>query len=132
MPAVSLLATLVATVASFVLGGLWYGPLFGKAWMAENGFTAESLKQGFNPAKQYGLTFIVSLLASYVFGMFLGPKPALGFAVGAGLAAGAFWVAGSFATAYLFERRSLRLWLINGGYFTVQFALIGLAFGLLG
>jgi hypothetical protein len=33
MPQVSLLATLLATVLSFVLGGLWYGPLFAKTWM---------------------------------------------------------------------------------------------------
>lgn len=132
MPTVSLVAILVATVLSFVLGGLWYGPLFGKAWMAENGFTEESIKKNFNPAKLYGLTFVLALLASYVFGMFLGPNPALRYAVGAGLAAGAFWVAGSFATSYLFERKSLRHFLINGGYHVVQFGLIGLAFGLLG
>lgn len=28
------LAVLAATVAGFMLGGLWYGPLFGKAWLA--------------------------------------------------------------------------------------------------
>ncbi len=26
-------AILVATVVAFVLGGLWYGPIFGKAWL---------------------------------------------------------------------------------------------------
>jgi hypothetical protein len=132
MPVVSLPATLVATVLSFALGGLWYGPLFGKAWMEENGFTAESLTKDFNPLKLYGTTFVLSALASYVFGMFLGPDPDLAFAVGAGLAAGVFWVAGSFATSYLFEGKTLRHFLINGGYHVVQFGLIGLAFGLLG
>ena len=132
MPVVSLPATLVATVLSFALGGLWYGPLFGKAWMEENGFTVENLKRDFNPLKLYGITFIISALASYVFGMFLGPDPDLGFAVGAGLAAGVFWVAGSFATSYLFEGKTLRHFLINGGYHVVQFGLIGLAFGVLG
>ena len=33
MPQPSLLATLLATVLSFVLGGLWYGPVFSKTWM---------------------------------------------------------------------------------------------------
>ena len=32
----------------------------------------------------------------------------------------------------LFERLSLRLWLITAGYHVVRFALIGAAFGLLG
>jgi hypothetical protein len=31
----------------------------------------------------------------------------------------------------LFERRPLSLWLINGGYHTVQFTLFGLIIGLM-
>lgn len=132
MPQVSLLAALVATVLSFVLGGIWYGPLFAKAWMEENKFTTDGLKRKFNPVRLYGTTFVIAALASYVFGMFLGPDPDLLFAVGAGLAAGVFWVAGSFATSYLFEGKTMRHFLINAGYHVVQFGLIGLSFGLLG
>ena len=40
MPEVSIPATLVATVLGFALGALWYGPLFGKRWMAAVGMTA--------------------------------------------------------------------------------------------
>ena len=39
-------------------------------------------------------------------------------------------VASSFGINYLFERRSLRLFLINGGYHTLQFTLYGLVLGL--
>ena len=132
LPHVSLLATLVGTLFGFVLGAIWYGPLFAKAWMAENGFTMESLKASFNPLKQYGTTFVLGLITSYLFGLAVGPKPDLLYAVGAGLAAGVFWVGTSFATSYLFEGKSLRHFLINSGYHAVQFGLIGLAFGLLG
>lgn len=132
MPEVSLIATFAGAVAGFMLGGLWYGPIFGKAWMAEHGFTMEQVQKDFNPAKVYGLMFVMSLVAAYVFGMFLGPNPGVGFATGAGYAAGLFWVSFSIGTNYLFERSSMRLWLINGGYHTVRFTLIGLAFGLLG
>ena len=69
-------------------------------------------------------------VASFVFAMFLGPAPALGLAVGAGFAAGLGWVATSYGITYLFEHRSLKLFLINGGYHTVQFTLIGLILGL--
>jgi hypothetical protein len=100
--------------------------------MQENGFTLESIKQGFNPLKLYGTTFLLSALASWLFGMFVGPDPDLRYAVGAGLAIGVVWVAGSFGTSYLFEGKSLRHFLINGGYHAMQFGLIGLAFGLLG
>ena len=38
-------AVLVAALSTFLIGGLWYSPaVFGKAWMKENGFTEESLK----------------------------------------------------------------------------------------
>jgi hypothetical protein len=40
------------------------------------------------------------------------------------------WVAGSFGINYLFERRPLGLWLINGGYHTLQFTVFGLILGL--
>ena len=32
---------MTATVLAFVLGGLWYGPVFGNAWMAALGKTEE-------------------------------------------------------------------------------------------
>ena len=35
---INFIAILVATVANFVLGFIWYTPLFGKAWAKENGF----------------------------------------------------------------------------------------------
>ena len=132
MPQVSLLATLLATVLSFVLGGLWYGPVFGKAWMRSVGLTEASLRENFNPAKTYGITFVLAFLASYVFGMFLGPNPSLALGVGAGASAGVFWVAFSLWTNDLFERRPFALTLINGGYHTVKFILIGLSYALIG
>jgi hypothetical protein len=48
----------------------------------------------------------------------------------AGFAAGLSWVAASFGINYLFERKSLVLFLINGGYDTVQFTVIGLVLAL--
>ncbi len=132
MPDVSLVATLAGTVLGFILGALWYGPLFGKPWMQEMGMTAEELTKGFNPAKAYGLTFLAGLLAAYVFGLFVGPEPGMTFATSAGFAVGLFWIATAQATNYLFENKSLRLWWINSGYHIVRFTLIGVAFGLLG
>jgi len=61
---------------------------------------------------------------------FLGPRPAPMFATAAGLSAGLCWVAGSFGINYLFEQRPLRLFLINGGYHTVQYTVIGAVLGL--
>lgn len=132
MPDVSLIAALVGTIAGFALGAVWYGPLFGKAWMAENGFTEEGLKKDFNPAMTYGATFVLGFIAAYVIGALLGPQPEFWFAIGVGLAAGLGIVATAIGTNYLFERRSPRHWLINGGYHALRFVLIGLSFALFG
>ena len=125
------LAVLVAAISAFVLGGLWYGPLFGKAWMKHSGMTEKRIKEG-SPAKIYGGAFVLSLIAALVFAMFLGPKPGVEFATGAGFAAGLAWVAASLGINYLFEQKPMGLWLVNGGYNTVQFTLYGLVLGLMG
>ncbi len=132
MPVVSWLAVVVATVLSFGLGALWYGPLFGKAWMAEHGTTPEELMEGFNPAKTYGATFVLAGLSALLFGAFIGEAPDLARSIGWGVAVGLIWVSGALGTIYLFERRTLRLFLINGGYHTARFAIIGSVFGFLG
>ena len=51
------------------------------------GTPSATLREGFNPVKTYGVTFVLAFLASYVFGMFLGPKPSVALGVGAGAAA---------------------------------------------
>lgn len=132
MPGVSLVAVVIATLLGFLLGAVWYGPLFGRAWRAEHGFTEEALRKDFDPARTYATTFVLGLVASYLFGLLLGSEPGLWYATVAGFAVGVGWVATAIATNYLFERRSGRLLLINGGYHALRFGLIGLAFGLLG
>ena len=130
MPEVNYLAVIAAAVATFVLGGLWYSPaLFGKVWQREAGVTEEKMKTA-NMALIFGLTFVLSLIAAWVFALFLGPRPPMALGLGAGFSAGLCWVAASFGINYLFERRSLKLWLINGGYHTLQFTIIGLILAL--
>ena len=129
---VNYLAVLTAAVSAFVLGGLWYSPLlFAGPWMRLSGQSQESLKSG-SPAMIFGGAFLLSLIAAAIFAMFLGPRPGIQFATSAGLAAGLGWVAASLGILYLFERRPVGLWLINGGYVTLQFTLYGLVLGLMG
>jgi hypothetical protein len=117
-------AALLAAVACFGLGGLWYSPLlFGKAWQREVGLSDEELARG-NMARIFGLAFVASLVAALVFALFLGPRPNIGLGIGAGFSAGLCWVASSFGMNYLFARRSFKLF-IDGGYHTLQFTLIG-------
>ena len=129
MPDVNWLAVLAAAISAFLLGGLWYSPaLFGKAWQRGAALTDEQLKGG-NPAKIYGGSFVLSLIAAATFAMFLGKLP-VGTATAYGFCAGLTWVAASFGINYLFERKPLSLFLVNGGYHALQFTLYGLILGL--
>lgn len=130
MEGINYLAVIVAAVAAFALGGLWYSPAaFGKTWMAASGMTEERAQQG-NMAKVFAIAFLWALVGAFVFAMFLGPAPGFAFATGAGFAAGLFWVTGSFAINYQFEQRPPKLLLVNGGYHTAQYTLYGAILGL--
>ena len=130
MPEVNYLAVIAAAIATFALGGLWYSPaLFGKVWQREAGVTEEKMKSA-NMPLIFGLTFVLALIAAWVFALFLGPRPPMALGLGAGFSAGLCWVAASLGINYLFERKSLKLWLINGGYHTLQFTIIGLILAL--
>jgi hypothetical protein len=130
MPEVNYFAIVAAALAAFVLGGLWYSPvLFGKVWQREVGLSDEELKRG-NMARIFGASLILSLIASWVFALFLGPRPPMSLGLGAGFAAGLCWVASSFGMNYLFARRSFKLFLIDGGFHTLQFTVIGLILAL--
>jgi hypothetical protein len=129
MPDINWLAVLAAALSAFLLGGLWYSPaMFMKTWQRGAGLTDEQLKAG-NPGKIYGGAFVLSLIAAATFAMFLGKLP-VGEATAYGFCAGLTWVAASFGINYLFEHRPLSLFLVNGGYHTLQFTLYGLILGL--
>lgn len=128
MDGINLWAVLVAAVSAFLLGGIWYGPLFKQAWCQEAGVDPNASNG--HPARIFGGAFVLSLIAASAFAMFLGPSPSTIYAVGAGAVAGIAWVATSFGINYLFAGRSLKLWLIDAGYHTLQFALYGLILGL--
>ena len=125
---VNWLAVFLAALSAFVLGGLWYGPLFGKAWLRLNGKPEGSPMEG-HPAKIFGGSFVFALIAAAVFAMFLGREADLAFGTAVGAAAGLGWVATSFGINYLFAGRKLGLLLVDGGYHTLQFTLYGAIIG---
>lgn len=128
MPAVDFIAVALAALSAFLLGGLWYSPiLFANRWIRLTGQSEETLKSG-NMAVIFGGAFALNLIAAYVLAMFLGPMP-LRYATLAGLSVGLCWVATSLGVNYLFERRPLGLWLINSGYFVLQFTIMGAVIG---
>lgn len=127
---VNWLAVFSATVLAFVIGGLWYSPmLFFRAWLDGAGLSEEDAQQG-HPAKIYGGAFVMTFIAATLLAVVIGHHRGLGYGIHWGLIVGLGWVATSFATNYLFERRSLKLWLVNAGYNVVLFVVMGAVIGL--
>lgn len=52
----------IAALIPMIIGFVWYGPLFGKAWMKEMNFTKESLK---------GQNMLKTMILSYIFSLFI-------------------------------------------------------------
>ena len=57
------LAIAVAAIVVFLIGGMWYAPLFGKAWVKAQGFTEEQVKE--MQAKMSPPIFFGGMVASY-------------------------------------------------------------------
>ena len=130
MEGINLIAVLVAAASSFALGGLWYSPkLFGNAWNRESGKGPKE-SGGHHPARVFGVSFALSLIAALAFAFWLGPAPTLRTALTFSLIAGACFVATSFGINYQFGGRSTTLWAIDGGYHIGQFLLFGLVIGM--
>ena len=69
MTEVSWLAVIVATVLSFMLGGLWYSPrVFGARWAEGCGIDLESGDAGKHAVKALSVQFVSTLLLAWVLG----------------------------------------------------------------
>jgi hypothetical protein len=60
------LAILAAVVASFAIGGIWYGPLFGKTWMREMGMPADAKPTGAEMGKAFSINLAGIFLMAFV------------------------------------------------------------------
>jgi len=122
-------AALVAALSGFVIGGLWYGPLFRKPWMAYSGMTFERGKQQ-NVALVFGGAYLMNFVGACGLSMLMAGNH--GWAVGlhTGALTGLFFIAPALAVIYLFESRPFGLWAVNGGYQVVNFAAMGTILGI--
>lgn len=126
---VNVWAVLVSGVLSMVMGGLWYGPLFGKAWASYTGWTEDKVAAvaPSRMAMSYGLSLVAAVvsaaalavlarglgLSSVVDGLVLGGVCGVGF------------VAMAFGTTFLFEQKKLGHWLVVSGYEVVYITVAG-------
>jgi len=121
-------AVLAAAASAFVLGGLWYSLLFAKPWQRAAGLTDEQLRGG--TVRAFVGSALLAVVMALALAAFIGATGPL-FGLFAGATAGIAWVAASFGMNYLFERRPLALFAINGGYNALSYALMGLLVGLI-
>ena len=130
------LAAGLAAVLAFAVGGLWYGPLFGRAKLEEvgpGGLAARS-----NPGRTLGITAVLLLVSATMMGhMFarvgaetLAAKPWLYFMMSGGLAIGfvipALWI------SYTHQKLTTRLAMIDAGYWLVSYLAMGAVFWVFG
>ena len=54
----------VSAIIPMLVGAIWYGPLFGNAWMKTNKFTEKDLEGG-NMAIILGLSYLLSIMLSF-------------------------------------------------------------------
>jgi hypothetical protein len=120
-------AIVVSALVGFPLGFLWYGALFGQAWMALTGVTPAQGKAA-NPLKLYGTVLLLNLVIAVTLRWLIGEH---GWHYGAhiGLMAAVCFFATGLGINYLFEFRKLKLWLINSGYMLVMMGIMGAILG---
>ncbi len=129
----SWIAVVGAALSGFVIGGLWYGPLFLKAWQREAGVTDDQMKAR-HPAKVFGGAFLLNLLAAFILGHVFASYSGLSFTstvlTAGGVALG--FIVPAIGVNYLFAAKSFKLFLIDAGYWTVTYHVMGLVFAVVG
>ncbi|MDQ2870251.1 MAG: DUF1761 domain-containing protein [Acidobacteriota bacterium] len=131
------LAILVAVVASFIVGGLWYGPLFGKPWKKEMGVPDDAKPSGAEMGKALGLNVLGTLLTAYVLAHEVqgwrpsswnaGPDaPAATYGFFAAFFAWLGFVVPVLLNGVAFERKSWKLFGINASFQLVSLVIIGM------
>jgi len=121
---VNYLVILVSAIISFIIGALWYSLLFGKSWTKLMGFSAKDIEKTKKKsmAKTYLIGFVAQLILAYVLANFVIYADAKTFSEG--IQVGFFIWLGFVATIslgmILWEKKSIKLYLINTGYWLIS------------
>lgn len=128
-------AVLVAGIASFFLGGLWYSPaLFESAWMQANGYQPEQVRliQSGLGAAGFATALLSYLAVALVFALLITGLGINGV-LGGLLLAALLWfgfVATTGLAVNLFSDRPLGAWLIDAGFQLVFLSVTGIILAL--
>jgi len=121
------LAVWVAAIVYWVLGAVWYGFLFGNAWISLIGKVPPPAS-----AVTYIASFLLGLVLAYATAVALSRRPE-DLTLQQGVSFALFMGIALFATQtlsqFLYEGRPFGLWLIDTGYVVIGFAIIGAIVG---
>jgi Protein of unknown function (DUF1761) len=127
------LAVVVAAIAYWILGAIWFGFLFGKSWLQLERISDEQLAamKGAATAVPYVISFVLGLVIAFVLAQLCAWRNATTAARGASLGV-LLWlgiVAPVTYTTNMYEMRPANLFLINEGYVLVGLLLMGAILG---
>lgn len=114
---VNYLAVIVAALVQFGLGAFWYSKtMFADSWASEAGLKESDFKNGLDMKYIMTATVVLYFFISLVLAMILGSGTELSSAVNMAVIIGLGLISAMTGVHYLYERRSLRLFIINAGY----------------
>jgi hypothetical protein len=132
----NLLAIVLAAVASFMFGWLWYGVLFSKAWLAAIGKSEEDAKREGPSPVPFAIAFIALVVMAWVLAGIVGHLGPGQVTFKNGVISAAFVWLGFVATTLVvnntFQGAKRSLTLIDGGHWLGVLLLQGAIIGLLG
>lgn len=123
----SWLAVLIGAAASFAVGFVWYGPLFGDAWKEDTGMTDDKIG---SVGRVFTVAAIFVLIGAVAVNLLLDRTLGVLAHTSGGLIIG-IAAAGALGMNYAFAQRPRRLFLVDGGYMVVAYAVMGLVTGLM-
>jgi hypothetical protein len=122
------LHVLVTALAGFVIGGLWYGPLFSKAWMKASGVATGNMSTA-QSVQLFASAYVVNVIIAFGLAFLMGREHSLHGGMHVGFFVSLMFMATAIGMTYLFERRPLKLFLINAGYQLVNCVVMGAILG---
>ncbi|GLR17940.1 DUF1761 domain-containing protein [Portibacter lacus] len=130
---INYLAVIAGGIAAWVIGSLWYSPLlFGKAWQKELGMTDDDLK-GANMPLIFGTSLLLMIIMAFGIAPIIaahGDDMAWHHGMFHGLMVGLMFIATSIGINYLYQRKSIKLFLIDAAYQILIVVIAGLIIGL--
>jgi hypothetical protein len=125
---VNYIAVIVAAVAGFAVGAVWYAVLFSKPWLAAVGFTAEDLKQG-RSALPFLLSAVGLLIMAAVLSAIVAPADGVGRGVLVGFVVWLGFIVTTTVVNYAYAARKPALMMIDSGHWLAVAVVMGAIIG---